>query len=314
MSDVETIARRPTPRPATRARRGVAGIDSSVWLSILPGLLPIVVFSVFPLLRGMYLGFTDAESGAGAKTSVTGFANYVEIAGDPLFWDSLESGLWWTCSVTTLQVVLGLGFALLLNQRLPGQGAFRTLAVLPWAVPPVVIALMWQLVYAPNAGLLNNTINDLGVTSSNQNWLASDHAFAAVVVAGVWAALPVTTVVLLAALQGVPHELREAAWLDGAGPVSTFRAVTWPEILPAVGLVTSLNLISNFNQFSLVYVLTNGAPTGGLRLPMLLAYEEAFRYGNFGYAAALGNVMVLILAAMLLVVLRATMRNEWGSR
>jgi multiple sugar transport system permease protein len=132
----------------------------------------------------------------------------------------------------------------------------------------------------------------------------------AVVIAAVWAGLPVTTVVLLAALQSVPRELHEAASIDRAGAFGAFRVVTWPIILPTVVAITALDFITNFNSFSLVYVLTNGAPSGALQLPMLFAYQEAFTYGEFGYAAAIGNAMVIVIAALLVVYLRISLRNR----
>jgi multiple sugar transport system permease protein len=155
--------------------------------------------------------------------------------------------------------------------------------------------------------MLNTVVEDVAGGSSTTAWLSSDWALPAVVLADVWVHLPLTTVVLLAALQNVPQELREAAALDRAGAFAAFRAVTWPVVGPTVAAITSLNLISSFNEFSLVYVMTNGSPSGALRLPMLLAYEEAFDYGDFGYAAALGNVMVLCMA----VVLGLTFRVAW---
>jgi len=202
--------------------------------------------------------------------------------------------------------------ALLLNQRLPGRVAFRLIAILPWAIPPVVVGFIWRLVYQPNSGLLNTVLRDLGIQDERISWLTSPVALPAVIVAAVWAAMPITTVVLLAALQSVPRELHEAAAIDRAGPLATFRVVTWPTILPTAVAISTLDFINNFNAFSLVYILTSGSPSGQLRLPMLLAYEEAFRYGNYGYAAAIGNVMVLAVAALLIVYLRLALRRREG--
>jgi multiple sugar transport system permease protein len=295
-----------------RKTRTFLGVDRDVLWLILPALVPILVLSVYPLLQGVYLGFTDAHAGFGRTTSFTGIENYVEVLQDPYFWQSFGVGFVWAIAVTVLQFGLALGLALLLNKRLPGRAVFRAIAILPWAVPPVVVGFMWQLVYHPNAGLLNDVLLQLGVIDDSVSWLDSPFALVAVVIAAVWAALPITTVVILAALQSVPQELTEAAAIDRAGVIATFRIVTWPVILPTVVAMTSLDFISNFNSFGLVYVLTNGAPSGSLRLPMLFAYQEAFEYGNFGYAAAIGNVMVIALAALLIVYLRVTLRKRGG--
>lgn len=129
------------------------------------------------------------------------------------------------------------------------------------------------------------------------------------IIVGVWAGMPQTTVVLLAGLQGVARELHEAAAVDGASAWHRFRHVTLPALTPVIVAITSLDFIWNFNSFGLVYVLTAGGPGGKTMLPMLFAYEEAFRYGNYGYAAALGNVMVVIIVALLAVYLRRRMRE-----
>jgi multiple sugar transport system permease protein len=121
--------------------------------------------------------------------------------------------------------------------------------------------------------------------------------------------MPQTTVVLLAGLQGVARELHEAAAVDGASTWQRFRNITLPGITPVIVAITSLDFIWNFNSFGLVYVLTSGGPGGRTMLPMLFAYEEAFRYGNYGYAAALGNVMVVIIVALLAVYLRRRLRE-----
>jgi multiple sugar transport system permease protein len=296
---------------ATRGtRRRILGVDRDlVWL-LLPALLPIIAFSVLPLVQGVYLGFTDARAGLNRVYSFTGFDNFARLFQDSMFWQSLGVGLIWSITVTALEFALSLVLALLLNQRLPGRTIIRTIAILPWAVPPVVIGLMWRLVYHPNAGLLNNVLRALGDTDAKTDWLSSKTALVAVVIAAVWAAMPVTTVVLLAALQSVPRELNEAAAIDRAGSFATFRVVTWPVILPSVVAITALGFINQFNSFALVYVMTNGSPTGALRLPVLFAYQLAFQFGQFGYASAIGVVMVIVIAAFLVVYLRLALRRR----
>lgn len=289
------------------ARRRSTG---ALWL-LLPALVPILVLSVFPLLRGMYLGFTDARAGRDVEYHFTGLDNYERMLSDELFWSSFRIGLVWTVSVTGLQFVLALGLALLLNLNLRGRWLARTLAVVPWAMPPVVVGIMWSLVYRPDAGLFNEVLYRLGLQEQGVNWLGQfSTALPAVIVVGIWAGLPVTTVVLLASLQSVPRELHEAAAVDGANAWGRFRSVTLPQLRGVIVAITTLNFIWNFNSFDLVYVLTRGGPGGRTLLPMLFAYEEAFRYGNYGYAAALGNVMVLIVAAVLVIYLRRRLRES----
>ncbi|TDC51748.1 sugar ABC transporter permease [Jiangella ureilytica] len=301
---------RTTPPQRPARRRGFLGLDRDGLMLAVPALVPVVLFSVYPLLRGIYLGFTDAQAGANAQTSFTGFENYRNLLGDSYFWESFRIGLIWAFAVTILQFFASLGLALLLNQRLRLRWLARTLALVPWAMPPVVIGIMWRLVYHPNAGILNDVLMDLRIIDENVDWLSSfSLALPAVILVGVWAGMPQTTVVLLAGLQSVPRELHEAAAMDGAGVWQRFRNVTWPAIKPVVVAMTTLDFIWNFNSFSLVYVLTQGGPGGETRLPLLFAYEEAFRYGNYGYAAALGNAMVVVIAVFVVFYLRQRVRE-----
>ena len=294
------------PRRAGRARSD----RRTVYLLLLPSLLPVLLLSVFPLLRGIYLGFTDARAGRNVEISFTGLENYRELLGDELFWNSFRIGLFWAFAVTVLQFLLALGLALLLNQRLRFRNLARVLAVVPWAMPPVVVGILWRLVYHPDAGLLNEFLYRIGADGLRTTWLGDfNTALPAVIIVGVWAGMPQTTVVLLAGLQGVPRELHEAAAVDGATAWQRFRGVTLPALMPVIVAITSLDFIWNFNSFGLVYVLTAGGPGGRTMLPMLFAYEEAFRYGNYGYAAALGNVMVVIVVALLAVYLRRRLRE-----
>jgi multiple sugar transport system permease protein len=216
----------------------------------------------------------------------------------------------WAFGVTVRQFLLALGLALLLNQPLKVRWLTRTAALIPWAMPPVIVGIMWRLVYHPDAGLLNELLYRTGLDSARHNWLGDfNTALPAVIAVGVWAGMPQTTVVLLAGLQGVPRELHEAAAVDGAAAWQRFRNITLPALAPVIVAITSLDFIWNFNSFGLVYVLTAGGPGGKTMLPMLFAYEEAFRYGKYGYAAALGNVMVLIIVALLALYLRRRMRE-----
>lgn len=296
-------------RADARRRSGAFG-TSAIWF-LLPALLPALALSVYPLLRGIYLGFTDARAGFNLETSFTGLDNYQQMLSDDLFWSSFKIGLVWTLSVTVIQFALAMGLALLLNQRLRGRWLARTLAVVPWGMPPVVVGIMWSLVYRPDAGLLNEFLYRIGLADAGRNWLGEfGTALPAVIVVGVWAGMPVTTVVLLAALQGVPRELHEAGAVDGATAWSRFRHITLPQLRGVIVAITTLNFIWNFNSFDLVYVLTKGGPGGRTMLPALFAYQEAFKYGNYGYAAALGNVMVLIVLVFLLIYLRQQMKEN----
>ncbi|MFI8292857.1 carbohydrate ABC transporter permease [Streptomyces sp. NPDC085614] len=293
-----TATKRSGGRTAAGAGPG-PGRDHGAWFLVLPALIPILVLSVGPLLYGIALAFTDAQSGRTRSTQWVGTLNFQDLLHDTLFWESFRIGLVWALGVTVPQFLLALGLALLLDQDLRLRWLARALAIVPWAMPEVVVGIMWRLVYNADAGILNETARDLGL-GDGHDWLGGPStALAAVVVVGVWAGMPQTTVALLAGLQNTPRELHEAAALDGAGAWRRFRAVTWPALRPVALAITALNLVWNLNSFALVYVLTNGGPGGRTRLPMLFAYEEAFRYGQFGYAAAMGCVLVAVVSVLL---------------
>ena len=290
-------------------RRAMGREQREAMVFLVPALIPVAIFSVAPLAIGIYLGFTDAVAGINVTTNFTWLDNYTRLLGNSLFWQSFVTGLIWAFGVTALQGVLGLVLALLLNERLRLRWLARTLALVPWAMPSVIVAIMWRMVYHPDAGILNASLEGLGILDQGINWLGGvETAFAAVVVVGVWAGLPQTTVALLAGLQSVPPELHEAAEVDGANIIERFRHITLPQIRPVADAIFSLNFIWNFNAFGLVYVLTAGGPGGRTMLPALFAYNEGFRYGNFGYAAAMGNAMVILIIALLAIYLRRRLR------
>ncbi|AOP49216.1 carbohydrate ABC transporter permease [Streptomyces lydicus] len=302
------------PRRSAPAVARAAGPrrDHGAWFLVLPALLPILVLSLGPLLYGIGLAFTDAQSGRTQATGFVGLLNFSDLFRDTLFWDSFRIGLVWAFGVTVPQFFLALGLALLLNLDLRLRWLARALAIIPWAMPEVVVGIMWRLVYHPDAGVLNETLRDLGLSGADgRDWLSGlATALPAVILVGVWAGMPQTTVTLLAGLQNVPGELHEAAAMDGAGAWRRFRAVTWPALRPVALAVTALNFIWNFNSFALVFVLTDGGPGGRTRLPMLFAYEEAFRYGQFGYAAAMGLAMVAVISVLLALYLVGRLKGD----
>lgn len=277
---------------------------------VAPSVLLIVVLSVAPLLAGVALAFTDARLVHNPHYAFVGAANFTKLAGNTMFWSSFRIGIVWAVSVTVLQLVAAMGLALLLNADLRLRGLARVLALIPWAMPPVVVSIMWRMIYSPNAGPLNAVLRAIGLPGDT-NWLGSfTTALPAVIAVGVWVGMPQTTVTLLAGLQQVPVETYEAAAIDGAGAWRRFTAVTMPSLRPIVTSITSLNFIWNFNSFSLVYVLTEGGPGGKTMLPMLFTYIEAFQNRNIGYAAAMGVVLVVVVVALLGLYLWSQLRNE----
>jgi multiple sugar transport system permease protein len=285
-------------RTRSAAGVGLRGRESLIFL--IPAALPILALSVAPLARGIYLGFTDSRAGFGVPTHWIGLENFRQLIHDDLFVNSFKIGVIWAVSVTFLQFCLALGLALLLSQPLRFRWLARSLALVPWAMPPVVVGIMWRLVFQPQAGVLNELLYRAHLPGSSIDWLSDfKWALPAVILVGIWAGMPQTTVALLAGVQSIQDELHEAAAVDGAGTLRRFWTITLPQLRPVIVAITTLDLIWNFNSFGLVYVLTQGGPGHSTELPMLFAYNEAFKYGEFGYASALGDAMVLVIAGVL---------------
>ncbi len=214
------------PRKTTRPKQNREAI-----FLFLPALLPVLLLSVYPLIRGIALGFTDARAGLNVDTDFIGFGNFGKLLHNDLFWDSFRIGVIWTLSVTILQFVAALGLALLLNTNIQFRGVARTLALIPWAMPPVVVAIMWRLLLHPTNGPVNEILQNLHLTDHPINFLGDfSTALPAVIVVGIWVGMPMTTVTLLAGLQGIDRTLYEAAAVDGASAWRQFWNITLPQL------------------------------------------------------------------------------------
>jgi multiple sugar transport system permease protein len=276
---------------------------------LLPVILLVTVFSLIPLLRGIYLGFTDYR--LGDPISFNGIQNYIQLFNDEYFWNSFKIGMVWTIIVTALQVSLGLGLALLLNTKVRFVSFYTILILIPWATPPIIRGILWRQMYEPNTGAVNILLSGAGLISTPINWLSSfEYVIPAVIVAGVWGEISKAAIFLLAGLQTIPHDLYEASKIDGAGIWDQFWHITLPVLKPVLAAIISLTFMWNFNTFGIIWVLTQGGPGGMTRLPMLAAYEEGFKYGYIGYAAAIGNVMVIILSLILFMYIRVQLRER----
>jgi multiple sugar transport system permease protein len=276
---------------------------------LLPILIPIILFSLLPLGRGIYLGFTDYTLGSNPKFN--GFENYSQLFKDHYFWKSFQVGIVWTIAVSFGQMILGMGLALSLHSKIRFSSVYSVLILIPWAMPPIIRGIVWRQIYSSDSGILNLVLIHLNMIAHPINWLSSfEHVIPAVIVAGIWGGVPQTTIFILAGLKGISSDIYDAAKIDGAGLWTKFSRITLPLLKPTLAAVICLNVLWNFNSFGLVYVLTQGGPGGMTRLPMLAAYEEAFRYGYVGYAAAIGNVMIVFLSIVLYFYLRIQFKEQ----
>ena len=246
------------------------------------------------------------------KPAFVGLQTYEKIFGDGSFWQVVRNSIVWTIGVVFLQNIGGFLIALLLNQRLPGQGLLRSLVLLPWVLPGVVAAILWRFMYDPQLGLINSFLMRLGVIEHGAGWLADPAtAMAAVVFVAFWKGFPFSTVVFLAALQNVDQEQVEAAKIDGAGAVRRLFDVVLPTILPIIVVNVLLTTILTFNYFDIIYVLTRGGPLNATAIFPTRIYEVGFGQFRFGEAAAYGSLSVLVLVlfvGLLLLVQRRQAR------
>ena len=297
-------------RPVAK-KPGQKMYNRGAWVYALPAFIPLVLLSVLPLSKAIWTAFTDLEAGINQSTKFIGLENFRRLLGDSLFWDSFKIGAIWAVSVTLLSLGLGFGLALLLNQKLRFLGVMRVLSLIPWAMPPVIVAIMWSILLNPAIGPVEQIFRFLHIPGGQTNWLADfNTAFPTVVLIGAWVGMPIITVSILAALQGIPKEIIEAATIDGANALQRFRYVTLPAVQSITTALVALNIIWNFNSFGLVFVLTAGGPGGKTFMPALFVYNEAFKYGNFGYAASMGVVMMFAILGMLGIYLKTRSRQE----
>jgi len=255
-----------------------------------------------PLVYAIMLSFYSAKSFIGELQWV-GLANYAKAIQDPLFWRSFSNGLMIALSAIVLQVVLGVGIALVLNKKFLGQSVVRAVSILPYFLPTVVACLIAQWILDPNYGLIKSMLASIGLGMTD--W--SSHAFTArgtIVLVSVWLWTPFVVTCVLAGLQTIPTQLYEAARVDGAGAWRQFWHITVPGLRSVLIVVILLRGIWMFNKFDLIWLLTKGGPLSQTETLPTLAYRKAFLEFNLGGGAAVATISFLILASVILVYLR----------
>lgn len=289
-----------TPRSvfseSTHGRRSRLAKNLTPYLMILPVTLLMVFVILVPLLRGIYMSFNQVDIIKQGEMTFSGLKNYSHLLADPIFNIALRNTILWTMGVVVFQYLFGLGIALLLNEPIPLRGLFRGLVLVPWVVPSVVAALVWRWIYAGDYGILNHILRSLMIIDAPLYWLSDTRlAMPAVVAVGVWKWVPFMAVVLLSGLQSIPKELYDAAEVDGANLLQRFWHITMPNLRYLSVIVTMLSVIWTFNHFDIVYVMTKGGPANATHLLSTYAYLTAFSFFDFGYAAVISVVMLVIL-------------------
>ncbi|MDJ0773693.1 MAG: sugar ABC transporter permease [Mastigocoleus sp. MO_167.B18] len=280
---------------------------------LLPAVLLLLLVFGYPIIRAFWLSLFTKNLGTGLQPVFAGFDNYVRMAGDGRFWNSL-----WTTSVFTtasviLELVLGLGIALVLNQQFVGRGVMRTVAILPWALPTALIGLAWAWIFNDQFGVANDILLRLGFIDTGINWLGEPTlAMVAVIFADVWKTTPFISILLLAGLQSISPDLYEAHSIDGASFWQSFRQITLPLLMPQILIAMLFRFAQAFGIFDLIKVMTEGGPGGATEVVSMYIYSTVMRYLDFGYGAALVVVtfLLLILAVALASLLLKNLRSR----
>lgn len=270
---------------------------------IAPNLIGVVVFTLVPLLAGIFIAFTKWNVVSGIRgIQWIGTANFTGLFGDPAFGRALLRTAFYAGVSVPVTVVLGLALAIVLNKPIPGRSALRVIFFLPYVVNIIAIGTVWLIMLNPQSGIVNELLRDLGL-SSVPGWLISSQwALPALMIMAVWGGVGYDALIYLAALQDMPQDLYEAGMVDGATAWQRFRTITWPALTPTTLFLGITTLISSSQGFGMIAFLTQGGPGTATTTVSYYMYENGFQYYRFGYAAAMGMVMfvaVLVLTLMM---------------
>lgn len=272
------------------------------WLLILPALLVLLLVYAYPILRAFWLSVFTENLSTNLEPVFSGFENYGRMAQDGRFWASLGNTAIFTAASLVLELILGLGVALTLDQAFRGRGWVRTIAILPWALPTALIALAWRWIFNGEFGVWNDILMRLQIIGNPINWLGDPNwAMLGVIAADVWKTTSFVAILLLAGLQSIPQDLYEAHAIDGATPLQSFRKITLPLIMPQILIAMLFRFAQAFGIFDLIQVMTGGGPGGATEMVSLYIYATVMRYLDFGYGAALVVVTFVILIAVVAI-------------
>lgn len=292
--------------PVPRRRR----VNWLPYALAIPLLIYEAIFILYPIYEGIRASFTK-QAAVGRPSTWVGLDNYRRMLSDEGFWSVMATTLIYMLLVVVVAVGFGLGSAMLLNRPLRGRAGARAIITLPWAFPDVPTVLIFVWILNPNFGVANVFAQLLPWVGENPKWLFdSNLAMGWVVLITAWKGFPFYSLVILAALQTVPNELHEAARLDGASRWQGFLSVTLPGISPTLLLLTVLATIYAFKQFTIIWLLTGGGPSGATETIVIQVYQTAFRFHNFPYASTLGVAGFVMAFTVALVFLAIQRRQE----
>jgi multiple sugar transport system permease protein/alpha-1,4-digalacturonate transport system permease protein len=289
------------PTPSRRRRRSALRRRNTLigWSFILPNFLGFGLLTLVPIIWLFYMSFTNWN--VFGKADWIGLANFQRLVGDGSFQIALLNTLYYSVMHIPLTLVVSLGLALLLNSKLRGVAFFRTAAFFPYITSIVAIAIVWNLLFSPDYGPINEVLRFIGIANP-PGWLTSaDWAMPAVVIVSTWRDMGYYMILFLAGLQTVPRELHEAARVDGANAVQRFFNVTLPSLRPTTFFVTVMLTINSFKVFDLILVMTNGGPGQATLVLSQFIYKKGFVESQFGYASA-ASVVLFFLCIIVTIV------------
>ena len=287
-------------------------MTTRAWFLMLPLLVVMLAVIGWPLVDTVDLSFTDAKL-VGTGGNFVGIDNYAKMLANSNFQRTLITTAWFAIISVAAEMVLGVLAALLLNQDFKGRGVLRALMILPWALPTVVNATLWRLIYNPEYGALNAALTQLGLLDAYRSWLGEPGtALTALIVADCWKNFPLVALIALAALQAVPRDITAASLVDGASPFKRFRFVILPYLVGPLMVALVLRTIEAFKVFDIIWVMTRGGPANSTRTLSILVYQEAFSFQRAGSGASLA-LIVTLLVTVLAAAYAALVRKTAGS-
>ena len=273
------------------------------YLFVAPAMVIFFVFTLLPVVIALYLSFTDYD--VFTRMNWIGLSNYQDVFDDELFWRAFSNTFVYTATSVPLAMAIGLGLALLLNQKLRGLGVYRTVYYVPVVTSMVAVAMIWVQLFDPLYGVLSNAAEAIGIRGID--WLGDPNlAMPSVIAVSVWKVIGWNMLIYLAGLQSIPLHLREAAAIDGADRWQTFWRITLPLLQPTTFFIFVTSVIGAFQVFDVVYVLTGGGPASATTTLVHQIYNAAFKAFAMGYAAAMSFVLFGIILVVSLISTRAT--------
>ncbi|MFN3171813.1 MAG: carbohydrate ABC transporter permease [Hyphomicrobiales bacterium] len=293
------------PKTLLEKRYAMLGV-----MLIAPTVLVFCAVIVYPLLSAIYLSFFNIFTPT-LEGEFVGLSNYVELLQTGQFWNALGNTLIWTVGTLSLQILFGVGMALVLHQNIWFRSLARSLILFPYFISTVVAVLVWKWLFNDLYGIMNHLLISVGIIDFPLDYLGSmPNAMISVILVGAWKYFPFVVIAVLARLQTIPDALYEAAKIDGAGPIARFFDVTLPQLRDVLVVIILLRAIWDFKEFDLIFLLTGGGPLSDTQTLPLLVYQEAFALNDMGMASAFAVVMMLIMLVFMLVYIRRTRSEE----